>query len=179
MRTGILLAALGLAVWSSPPVELTATETIKVTVLADAASVSPWVAPRIVSNPGGDTFVYAVPPHEQRAPILPDYPWPLSEITPDQPPGVSSAPPAPGLILARPLSMRQTIKSNPNLRRVTANGLNMRSGPAKRFSVVSALQAGDVAKVTGRSRSGWVPVTILDTGRQGWVFQRFLAPMRS
>jgi len=181
MRVGFLLVALGVAVWAMPPVELPKTDVIEVSVLSDRPSATPasWSAPRTLANVGGDTFVYAVPPKTQGGPILPDYPWPLPDTAPDAAPGAMLAPLDLGQILAEPVSARLPgSKKNPNFRRVTANSLNMRSGPAKRFSTITSLQAGAVAEVTGRSQSGWVPIKLVDTGQSGWVFHRFLAPIR-
>lgn len=185
MRAVYLLAALGFAIWAVPTVELPQNGmpengVIRMSVLSDMAHTAPLGdAPASPPNVGGDTLVFAVPPKPQAGPILPDYPWPLHETAPDTAPVAMGAPAFLRLSGVEPVTARlPSTRVNRNYRRVTANSLNMRSGPAKRFSAVTALHAGTVAEVTGRSQSGWVPIKLLKTGQRGWVFHRFLAPMR-
>jgi len=178
MRALYIILAGGVAFWTMPPVDMGAT----VAARADIAISEVEMGPPGLSPAGAETLVYAVLPRAAKGPILPDLPWPLPEMAPDELPKVDTAPPSSGAIQALEfLSAREpsieTLEYGAQHRRVTATALALRSGPAKVYPAVGSLYMGEIAEVVGGRRAGWVPVRVVGTGKRGWVFYRFLAPV--
>jgi uncharacterized protein YgiM (DUF1202 family) len=69
----------------------------------------------------------------------------------------------------------QTAARNPNLFRVSVNGLNMREGPNKATSKIDVLGLGELVEIAETQRS-WVRVVRAD-GRGGWIYSKYLVPV--
>lgn len=63
-----------------------------------------------------------------------------------------------------------------DLHRVTGSRVNVRSGPSSRFGVVTVATEGQQAEVIGEEGS-WIQIRFVDSGDEGWIFGRYLAPM--
>lgn len=137
----------------------------------------------LAGNVGAETFHFPGAPRVEDPPILPDWPWELPEMWADAPPQVDQTTPQIPLSDLVAAAARAPDSALPersytrNHRRITANSLNMRTGPAKRFPAVLALEIGDVVEITGPPENGWVPVRTEPSGTPGWVFFRYLKPL--
>ncbi len=63
-----------------------------------------------------------------------------------------------------------------DLREITGDWVNMRSGPGTGHGVVDTLPRGSEARVL-EADNGWVRIEMLDTGLTGWMSERLLAPI--
>lgn len=168
----VLGLVLGFAFWLSPSVEIALPARDVVTV-RPIDQPGPWPP----AATGADTLVFPVPPRRVTAPVMPDIPIPLPAAMPDRPPRAPVARAA----LPQPLAEATLLSarlSEPARHRVVALALKLRQGPSAGDRVLGTLRRGEVAEVTGAARRGWVPVRLPDSGRRGWVFARFLAPLR-
>jgi uncharacterized protein YgiM (DUF1202 family) len=64
---------------------------------------------------------------------------------------------------------------NPNLFRVTSNGLNMRSADNKGSPKIGVLKLGEEVEIT-ETKGNWARVVRAD-GEGGWVFSKYLVPV--
>ncbi|EPX76343.1 SH3 domain-containing protein [Salipiger mucosus] len=62
----------------------------------------------------------------------------------------------------------------PELRRVSGSRVNVRTGPGTRFSVVTQFVRNDRVEVLADPGEGWVKLRSEDTGRVGWMSDRFV-----
>lgn len=67
----------------------------------------------------------------------------------------------------------------PDIRRIRADKVNMRTGPGTEFVVVDNLSLDTRVKLLDGSVQGWVKLRSLDSGRVGWIQRRFLATLAS
>ncbi|MGB7244896.1 MAG: SH3 domain-containing protein [Sulfitobacter sp.] len=56
-----------------------------------------------------------------------------------------------------------------DIRSVTGNAVNVRSGPGTSYDAVSTLRLGDQVEILQDTGSGWVEFRRMDTGTIGWV----------
>jgi len=142
---------------------------------ADHAGTPGGVGPaRVV--PGAETLIFAVAPQPRSGPIMPDLPWELIVAAPDPLPTVDKTPPDQTMRKRdKPAASLGLPRKDPALRQVTANALNLRTGPSSGYPAIKALHAGEQAVISGPPRDGWVPVRIVTSGQRGWVFHRYLA----
>ncbi|PWJ20958.1 SH3 domain-containing protein [Jannaschia seohaensis] len=63
-----------------------------------------------------------------------------------------------------------------NLLRVTGSRVNMRSGPSTSNGVVDSLPQGTLAEPLGEPIDGWQEIRDVETGRTGFMADRFLEP---
>ncbi len=137
------------------------------------AAVEPIRVVRLLTSAEASLDFLARPSAEE--PVrMPDWPVTLPIIEPESPPAVESMMDVPlqdaSFTAARPIFSRDH-------RIVTGNGLALRAGPGKSYGTLASLNRGDVAKVTGPTRQGWVPIRDERTGKRGWVFHRYLGPV--
>ncbi|MDD8023876.1 MAG: SH3 domain-containing protein [Paracoccaceae bacterium] len=59
---------------------------------------------------------------------------------------------------------------------VTANSLNVRSGPSTTNPVVDRISRGEEVLVVSDTRASWVKIRIEGDGIEGWVARKLLAP---
>jgi uncharacterized protein YgiM (DUF1202 family) len=59
---------------------------------------------------------------------------------------------------------------------VTANSLNVRSGPSTANPVVDRISRGEEVLVVSDARASWVKIRIEGDGIEGWVARKLLAP---
>ncbi|MGB1234331.1 MAG: SH3 domain-containing protein [Planktomarina sp.] len=64
--------------------------------------------------------------------------------------------------------------SNPDIRQVSANRVNMRNGPSTSFDVLDQLGRGDRVEVLTSNDDGWVRLRVEATGQVGWMAERLL-----
>lgn len=64
---------------------------------------------------------------------------------------------------------------NGDLRRITGNRVNMRSGPGTNYPVVTQLRRDQVVELLQDPGSGWVKLRAEDGGSVGWMAKRFTA----
>ena len=69
--------------------------------------------------------------------------------------------------------------SSPEIRRIRANNVNMRTGPGTQFVVVDTLPSDTRVKLLDGSVRGWVKLRSLDSGRVGWIQRRFISSYSS
>lgn len=72
-----------------------------------------------------------------------------------------------------------TAEPSPEIRRIKADNVNMRTGPGTEFVVVDNLAVDTRVKLLDGSVRGWVKLRSLDSGRVGWVKRRFLSAFTS
>ena len=72
-----------------------------------------------------------------------------------------------------------TAEPSPEIRRIRADNVNMRTGPGTEFVVVDNLAVDTRVKLLDGSVRGWVKLRSLDSGRVGWVKRRFLSAFTS
>ena len=136
-----------------------------------------------VLRAGSASLMFPVSPAPGTAPVMPDWPWALHQMAPDTPPRIETR--APNRLIsigsveftATDSATEPARDPESPLHRVTAVSLNMRSGPSNQFPPIAILRQGARALVSGRASDGWVRIELIDTGRRGWVFQRYLAPL--
>jgi hypothetical protein len=58
--------------------------------------------------------------------------------------------------------------------RVTAEAVNLRSGPSKDFAPVGKAVLDEVVSLTGSAEGDWVEIEIPDAGLTAWVHSRYL-----
>ena len=147
---------------------------------------------------GSESLLYVAYPTRDTMPLLPDIPAPIEKIAPDVVPQLETAPAAladrsaeatPKVVITVPAdttpnSVKPTqitplvgLAPNDRLARITANGLNMRSGPGKNFRPVDVLGTGDQVRITGARKGDWIPVRDASSGRKGWVHHRYIRPL--
>lgn len=68
---------------------------------------------------------------------------------------------------------------SPEIRRVRADNVNMRTGPGTQFVVVDNLPIDTRVKLLDGSVRGWVKLRSLDSGRVGWIQRRFISAYSS
>lgn len=68
---------------------------------------------------------------------------------------------------------------SPDIRRITADKVNLRTGPGTDFVVVDNLSLATRVKLLDGSVRGWVKLRSLDSGRVGWIQRRFLTALAS
>ncbi|RAZ81976.1 SH3 domain-containing protein [Cereibacter johrii] len=62
------------------------------------------------------------------------------------------------------------------VRHVTADAVNVRSGPSTAYPVVGRVLRGDAVLVDGPQEGSWAPIRIEGDGVAGYMAARFLAP---
>jgi hypothetical protein len=72
-----------------------------------------------------------------------------------------------------------TPDTSPQIRRIRANNVNMRTGPGTQFVVLDTLPADSRVKLLDDSVRGWVKLRSLDSGRVGWIQKRFISAYTS
>ena len=60
---------------------------------------------------------------------------------------------------------------------VTGSSVNLRAGPSTGDAILTALARGREAEVMGDAGDGWARIRVLDTGVEGFMAARFLAPV--
>jgi hypothetical protein len=60
---------------------------------------------------------------------------------------------------------------------VTGNQVNLRAGPSTADAVLGAMLRGDRAELIASPGNGWVRIRALSTGIEGYMADRFVAPM--
>lgn len=83
-------------------------------------------------------------------------------------PEIATATPVPEAATATPEPPTATPVTDPEVR--TASAMNVRGGPGTNYAVVGALNAGDVARITGKNEAGdWWQISF-GGGAVGWVY---------
>lgn len=57
---------------------------------------------------------------------------------------------------------------------VAANRVNLRDGPSTANQVLDQLVQGQEVEVLDRTTDGWAQVRVVDTGREAYIFDRFI-----
>ena len=122
------------------------------------------VSLRFVSRPAAEEHV-----------IMPDWPIRLPKAEPDPLPNVGKA--NAKVVVNSPRFTAAMTGVERNRRRITGNRLALRTGPGTGHSVMASLARGEVGEILGGARDGWVPIRIIRTGQQGWVYHRYLGPV--
>jgi len=83
-------------------------------------------------------------------------------------PEAATATPVPEAPTATPEPPTATPVTDPEVR--TESAMNVRGGPGTNYAIVGALNAGDVARITGKNETGdWWQIS-LASGATGWVY---------
>lgn len=149
----------------------------------DAALPGPGAAPAAAeaappaAAPGGDapagapTAAGAGPEPGPRAPLLPPVltEQGLAVLAPE------AAPPEARTAAAAEAAAAEAAPGE-ELRRVTADAINVRSGPGTGHAVLGALLRGSEVRLTGARQGNWVEIRFGPEGGTGWVSARYLAP---
>ena len=78
------------------------------------------------------------------------------------------------MVRAEPaVAVEETPAPAPDLRQVTGNRVNMRSGPSTRYAVMAQLARGHEVQVVADPGEGWVKLRS-ESGRIGWMSDDFL-----
>ena len=67
------------------------------------------------------------------------------------------------------VELEPQIEAPKDLRAVTGNRVNMRTGPGTTFSVVTKLSKGAEVEVIGSEGDGWLQLRVVDTGQVGYM----------
>lgn len=65
--------------------------------------------------------------------------------------------------------------AGPDVRAVSGDWVNMRSGPSTNYDVLSTLPRGTQAEVMEVDAEGWARIRVTDTGQVGWMAERLLS----
>lgn len=57
---------------------------------------------------------------------------------------------------------------------VTANRVNLRDGPSTTNQVLDQVVLGQKVEILDRGDNGWAQIRVVDTGREAYIFDRFL-----
>lgn len=95
-------------------------------------------------------------------------PAPKPRPTPQITPAVATAEEPLGQQPAAPVAAK-------DLRHVTGSRVNMRSGPGTQYGVLATLRSGDEAEVLSTDDRGWAKIRVAESGRVGWMAERFLS----
>ncbi|MEL7114228.1 MAG: SH3 domain-containing protein [Pseudomonadota bacterium] len=185
MRAMIIALAALVAMAIGPRVELDGAFVSAVDVPAPVVTASP-------GNVGDFALTFVARPRAEPIAILPDIPGKILDLEADALPLVDAAPAQLALVLARPPANDRAADPEPavdllrsagkfltppnrsaDAARITGNRLALRTGPARRFPSVLALNAGDQVRITGDREGGYVPVTSAN-GTSGWVFHSYV-----
>ena len=60
---------------------------------------------------------------------------------------------------------------------VTGTSVNLRAGPSTGEAVLDALVRGEQAELLAALDNGWVQIRTVETGLEGYMADRFLAPV--
>ncbi|ABN75444.1 SH3 domain-containing protein [Cereibacter sphaeroides] len=82
---------------------------------------------------------------------------------------------APQPVLAATM-VAETRQPAGEVRHVTADAVNVRSGPSTAYPVVDRVLRGDAVLVDGPQEGSWAPIRIEGDGVAGYMAARFLAP---
>ena len=96
-------------------------------------------------------------------------------------PRISGAPQVQKQLVREAKRLRQDVpRLAHETRVVVASGLIVRSGPGKRYAPVGRLAAGDLVSLEGKRTRSWSLVVFRDGDvvLRGWVFSRYLKPLR-
>jgi hypothetical protein len=66
---------------------------------------------------------------------------------------------------------------DPALVEVTGNQVNLRAGPSTADAVLGSMLRGDRAELIASLGNGWVRIRALSTGIEGYMAERFVAPL--
>lgn len=69
------------------------------------------------------------------------------------------------------------IADRQKLAQVSANLVNMRSGPSTEFGVVGRLRRGTEVHDMGSTSKGWSEITVIATGDRGFIASKYLTPL--
>ncbi|SFH54266.1 SH3 domain-containing protein [Palleronia marisminoris] len=75
---------------------------------------------------------------------------------------------------ARPASAEQLETEVAAQAVVNANRVNLRAGPSTSNQVLDQVVLGQKVQVLDRADNGWTQVRVVDTGREAYIFDRFL-----
>ncbi|AXQ94422.1 SH3 domain-containing protein [Cereibacter azotoformans] len=75
-----------------------------------------------------------------------------------------------------PAAPREILEVRGDVRLVTADAVNVRSGPSTAFPVVGRLTRGEAVLVVASDAKGWAPIRIEGDGLEGYMATRFLRP---
>lgn len=176
---------------------IVASHTTPMVELGDTTSPAPSAPVEVLSSvtvlPGvedgeGTSFVFAAFQPPNRTPVKTGLEATVTIASPDSPVDaplevaqVSSSPPSdsnPVATSANSLAATSSsVASSTELWAASVSALNVRAGPSSRNQVVGALTLGEQAVVTGVALKGWVPIRVLASDMEGWVFSRYIAPV--
>lgn len=159
-----------------------------------AAEAQVTQAPMAPANPVPTTPEAVTDPAEgpalAAAPTIPADPLsPQASPSPILPAGVADTRLA-DLTLAKPANLAQmaapipaslTIEPEPeqqprDLRRITGDSVNMRSGPGTGYGITSRVTRDTEVEVLEAFENGWLRIRVLDSSRVGWVSSRLVTP---
>ncbi|AZB65281.1 SH3 domain-containing protein [Cereibacter sphaeroides] len=95
------------------------------------------------------------------------------QVLPLPPRAAEARAPQPVLAAATVAETRQPAGE---VRHVTADAVNVRSGPSTAYPVVGRVLRGDAVLVDGPQEGSWAPIRIEGDGVSGYMAARFLAP---
>jgi len=133
------------------------------------ATPEPEPAPAPVIRPAPDPATPVVPP-VQPAPEPENEPATTFESL--SRPGnndIGAAPPS-----EAPISLAAPAPDLRDLRLVTGDRVNMRTGPGTVYPVVTTLSRDTEVAVVETSTNGWASIQVLATGENGWISLRLL-----
>ncbi|PTE22181.1 peptide-binding protein [Cereibacter changlensis JA139] len=90
-------------------------------------------------------------------------------------------PPKPSIVVlpaperVEPVALAAPVEETMPLLYVTAELVNVRSGPSTRFPVIGRLAEGEAALLVGADEAGWAPIRIEGDGVEGFVSSKYLS----
>lgn len=90
-------------------------------------------------------------------------------LDPVQSASASATQPAAGPATAEQLESEVTARAV-----VAANRVNLRDGPSTTNQVLDQVVLGQEVEVLDRTSDGWAQVRVVDTGREAYIFERFI-----
>ncbi|WP_145104719.1 SH3 domain-containing protein [Cereibacter sediminicola] len=75
-----------------------------------------------------------------------------------------------------PAAPPEILEARGDVRLVTADAVNVRSGPSTAFPVVGRVTRGEAVLVVDPNAKGWAPIRIEGDGVEGYMATRFLRP---
>lgn len=194
MRLVLVTLALGAVLFGSPRVDVDAPQAfarhsteIEVSTLPEPDGAPK--APRLNGEVSAVALAFVPRLTPDTMPLMPDIParstmpWQDESIAAIAPPSALAAPPRQPRPKDKPPVLPQDTRPDrpagkfitppkPDAQ-ITGNRLAVRTGPAKRFSSVGSLSAGDKVRITGERRGGYLPI-IAANGQSGWVFHSYV-----
>lgn len=72
------------------------------------------------------------------------------------------------------VALTETLAPTPDLRRVSGNSVNLRTGPGTGYGRIASLKRGTEVIVLSDPGEGWIKLRVPETGRIGWMAETML-----